>query len=550
MTFAGFSQHRLRLISGLILFSFALTHLLNHAVGLISLDAMEQVRLYRVAITRSVPGSLVLGLALVVHIGLALYKFASRRSLRMTAWEGVQLVFGLAIPYFLFRHMLGTRLPHELFGVETDYSFVLFGVWPKEAWRLLFLVTLVWVHACIGLHFWLRLKPWYERIVWPLFGVAVLIPVLAYAGYTVAGRENEATYEFENPLTTAQVELILKALDWGAWGALAVVGLAAVLRLVWVGRRRLKPQIRVSYAGGEDVVTEQGASLLEISRNHNIPHASVCGGRARCSTCRVRVLEGLESLEVPSDEEQRVLDRVGAAANVRLACQMVPTEDISVATLLPAHRVRTRDATASDRYTWGVEQEVTLMFADLRGFTALSENKYPYDVVFILNQYLGQMSAAIEDSDGYVDKFIGDGIMAIFGMGQDASKGADAALRAAKAMGGVLGALNKSLTHDLPEPLRIGIGMHTGSAILGRVGVAQSNRASQRITALGDTVNAASRLEGSTKQFGAELVVSATTIAAASIPAGTGQTERIQVKGKQKALDVTVYTRAVSVLPE
>ena len=77
------------------------------------------------------------------------------------------------------------------------------------------------------------------------------------------------------------------------------------------------------------------------------------------------------------------------------------------------------------------------MFADLRGFTALSENKYPYDVVFILNQYLGQMSAAIEDSGGYVDKFIGDGIMAIFGMGEDASKGADAALRAAKAMGGV-----------------------------------------------------------------------------------------------------------------
>ena len=550
MTLGGFSQHRLRLISGLILFSFALTHLLNHAIGLISLETMEQVRLYRVAITRSIPGSTILGLALLVHIGLALYKFAARRSLRMTAWEAVQLVFGLAIPYFLFRHMLGTRLPHELFGVDTDYSLVLFSTWPKEAWRLLFLTTLVWVHACIGLHFWLRLKPWYERIVWPLFGVAVLIPVLAYAGYTVAGRENEATYEFQNPYTAEQIEFVVAAFEWGVWGALGVVGLAVVIRFIWVARRRLKPQIKVSYAGGEDVVTEQGASLLEISRNHDIPHASVCGGRARCSTCRVRVLDGLESLEIPSDEEQRVLDRVGAAANVRLACQMVPVEDIAVATLLPAHRVRAGDATESDRYTWGVEQEVTLMFADLRGFTALSENKYPYDVVFILNQYLGQMSAAIEDSGGYVDKFIGDGIMAIFGMGEDASRGADAALRAAKAMGGVLGALNKSLAHDLPEPLRIGIGLHTGAAILGRVGVAQSNGASQRITALGDTVNAASRLEGATKQFGAELVVSATTIAAASIPAGEGQTERLQVKGKQEALDVTVYKRAVSVLPD
>ncbi len=550
MTLAGFSQHHLRLISGLILFAFALTHLLNHAVGLISLEAMEHVRLYRVAITRSVPGSIVLGLALVVHIALALYKFAARRTLRMTAWEAVQLVFGLAIPYFLFRHMIGTRLPHELFGVETDYSLVLFGVWPKDAWRMLFLVTLVWVHACIGVHFWLRLKAWYRRIVWPLFGVAVLIPVLSYAGYTVAGRENEATYEFENPFTAEQVDFVLMAFDWGVWGAIGLVGLALLLRLLWVAQRRLKPQIKVSYAGGDDVVTEQGASLLEISRNHDVPHASVCGGRARCSTCRVRVLEGLESLEAASEEEQRVLDRVGAAANVRLACQMVPVQDISVATLLPAHRVRAADASASDRYTWGVEQEVTLMFADLRGFTALSENKYPYDVVFILNQYLGQMSAAIEDSGGYVDKFIGDGIMAIFGMGQDPSKGADAALRAAKAMGGVLGALNRSLAHDLPEPLRIGIGLHTGAAILGRVGVAQNNGASQRITALGDTVNAASRLEGSSKQFGAELVVSATTIAAANIAAGEGQTERIQVKGKQEALDVTVYKRAVSVLPD
>ncbi|MEM8648466.1 MAG: 2Fe-2S iron-sulfur cluster-binding protein, partial [Pseudomonadota bacterium] len=352
MNLAGFSQHRLRLASGLILFAFVLTHLLNHAVGLISLEAMEQVRLYRVAITRSIPGSTVLGLALLIHIALALYKFAARRSLRMTAWEGVQLIFGLAIPYFLFRHMIGTRLPHELYGVETDYSLVLFGVWPKEAWRMLFLVTLVWVHACIGLHFWLRLKPWYERIVWPLFGVAVLIPVLAYAGYTVAGRENEATYEFENPFTSEQVQFVLKAFDWGVWAAFGLVGLGIVLRLIWVGRRRLKPQVKVSYAGGEDVLTEQGASLLEISRNHNIPHASVCGGRARCSTCRVRILEGLEGVEPPTDEEQRVLDRVGAAANVRLACQIVPTQDISVATLLPARQIKAADATVSDRYTW------------------------------------------------------------------------------------------------------------------------------------------------------------------------------------------------------
>ena len=550
MTIAGFSQHRLRLISGLILFSFALTHLLNHAVGLISLDAMEQVRLIRVAVTRSLPGSTILGLALLVHIGLALYKFAARRSLRMTPWEGIQLVFGLAIPYFLFRHMIGTRLPYDLFDTDTNYSLVLFSTWPREAWRLLFLITLVWVHACIGLHFWLRLKSWYQHVVWPLFGAALLTPVLAYAGFTVAGRENLATSEFQNPFTAEQIQFIFAAFDWGVWGAIGVVGLAVAIRLVWVTQRRLKPQIKVNYTGAGEVNTECGPSLLEISRRWNIPHASVCGGRARCSTCRVRILEGLESLAAPSHDEQKVLDRVGASPNVRLACQIVPTQNITVATLLPAHRVNPADASLSDRYTWGVEQEVTLMFADLRGFTALSENKYPYDVVFILNQYLGQMSTAIENTGGYVDKFIGDGIMAIFGLGQDVTVGADASLRAAKAMGGVLDTLNKSLADDLPEPLRIGIGLHTGAAILGRIGVAQGNGASQRITALGDTVNTASRLEGATKQFGAELIVSKSTAQVTSIDLQEGQNERVTVKGKQEVLEVTVYKYAVTVLAD
>ncbi len=550
MTFAGLSQHRLRLISGLILFSFALTHLLNHAVGLISLDAMEQVRLVRVYVTRSILGSTVLGLALLLHIGLALYKFASRRTLRMTPWEGVQLVFGLAIPYFLFRHMIGTRLPHELFGTDTDYSLVLFATWPNEAWRLLFLITLVWVHACIGLHFWLRLRTWYSRYVWPLFAAAVLIPALAYAGFTVAGRENRATYEFQNPYTTEQIEFIYKAFDWGVWAAVGVVALAIVIRITWIVLGRFKPRVKVSYSGAGEVVTERGSTLLEISRSWDIPHASVCGGRARCSTCRVRVLEGLEGLAAPSDAEQRVLDRVGASSNVRLACQIVPTADIAVATLLPAHRVGPADAVTSDQYTWGVEQQVTLMFSDLRGFTALSEDRLPYDVVFILNQYLAQMSAAIEDAGGYVDKYIGDGIMAIFGLGQEVGEGADSALRATKAMGGVLGALNKSLAADLPEPLRIGIGLHTGPAILGRVGVAQNDGGSQRITALGDTVNTASRLEGATKQFDAELIVSKTTSDAAQLNLGEAQKERISVKGKQEELDVSVFKHAINVLKD
>ncbi|MEM7426673.1 MAG: adenylate/guanylate cyclase domain-containing protein [Pseudomonadota bacterium] len=544
---SGLGQHQIRLISGSILFVFVSTHLLNHALGLVSIDAMQAVREVRVAVTRSVPGSVILGLALLVHIVLALYKFAVRRTLRMSIGEGIQLVFGLSIPYFLFRHMIGTRLPHEMFGLDDDYVYALFVMWPGEAWGQFFLINVVWVHACIGLHFWLRLRAWYARVVWPLFAMAVLVPVLAYAGFAVAGRNIRNEYEFENPYTQEQVAFLYQAFDWGFWGAIGVVALVLVIRVVRFAIGRLRHRVRITYANAREIITESGPTLLDISRSWNVPHASVCGGRARCSTCRVRVLEGLDHLPAPGEQERKVLERVGAAPNVRLACQIAPSADISVATLLPAHRVSSADANMDDSYTWGVEQDVTVLFADLRGFTALSEDRYPYDVVFILNQYLGQMSTAIEDNNGYVDKFIGDGIMAIFGMGQPTDQGAVSALRAAKAMGGVLGALNKSLAADLPEPLRIGIGLHTGHAILGRVGVADSG-ASQRITALGDTVNTASRLEGSSKQYGAELVVSSATAIASGLTLEPDQNDRVSVKGKQTQLDILVFRRAIDVL--
>ncbi len=547
---SSIEQHQIRLISGTILFVFVAAHLINHALGLVSIDAMQAFREVRVAITRSLPGTVILTSALIAHIILALYKFAARRTLRMSLGEGVQLVFGLAIPYFLFRHMIGTRLPHELLGLDDDYLYALFVMWPGEAWSQLFLINLVWVHACIGLHFWLRLRTWYLRAVWPLFAIAVLIPVLAYAGFAVAGRNIRNEYEFESPFTQEQLAFIFEAFDWGAWGAIGVVAFVVVIRIVRFFIRRMKHRVRVNYANAREVVTETGPTLLEISRSWNVPHASVCGGRARCSTCRVRILDGLEALAPPTEQERKVLDRVGAAPNVRLACQIVPNADISVATLLPAHRVSAADANRDDTYTWGVEQDVTILFADLRGFTALSEDRFPYDVVFILNQYLGQMSTAIEDNEGYVDKFIGDGIMAIFGMGQPAGQGAAAALRAAKAMGGVLGALNKSLAADLPEPLRIGIGLHTGHAILGRVGVAQDNGSSQRITALGDTVNTASRLEGSNKQYHSELVVSSATAEASGLDLKPDQTDRVSVKGKQAQLDILVFKHAIDVLAD
>lgn len=246
-----------------------------------------------------------------------------------------------------------------------------------------------------------------------------------------------------------------------------------------------------------------GATLLDASCGAGIPHASVCGGRGRCSTCRVRVGAGRDRLLAPSDAEARVLARIGAAPTTRLACQTRPLADIEITPLLAA-TAGPRQARAASRHHQGEEREVAVLFADLRGFTALAEHRLPYDVVFVLNRYFAAMGTAVEESGGRVDKFIGDGVMALFGVDRDVETGCRDALAAARRMIEHLEDLNRSLENDLDRPLRIGIGIHCGSVILGEMGYGRATA----MTAIGDSVNTASRLEALTKEFKAELVLS------------------------------------------
>ncbi|NNE23006.1 MAG: 2Fe-2S iron-sulfur cluster binding domain-containing protein [Rhizobiales bacterium] len=538
-------MHRVRIATGIALFTFAATHLLNHALGLVSIEAMEEARGYRTAITRSWPVSVVLAASLLIHLILGLRSFARRRVLQMRPAEAFQLAFGILIPLFLFKHIIGMRFSHELYGVNDNYAYALFVIWPSNAINQLVLITLVWVHGCIGMHAWLHMRPWYRRLLPAIFGAAVLIPVLAFAGFAVAGREIRNVQEFTSPFTSEQFASLLWLMDVAFWGYLALIAAFVVFHLVRFVTNRFLPKVRVTYPGGLVASVTPGATVLEVSRLHGVPHASVCGGRARCSTCRIRVLEGLDNQPEASQTERHVLERVGATHNVRLACQLRPTADIAIVPLLPAHRTGADDVHKLDKYFWGVEHTVTLMFTDIRGFTALTETQLPYDVVFLLNQYLGRMSDTIIDTGGYVDKFMGDGIMAIFGMDKPAGEGARDAILAARAMAGVLGALNQSLRTHISEPVRIGIGIHTGDAILGRIGVSSGSGAGERITALGDTVNTASRLEAACKDLGVQLVVSAETLEAAGLPRSKKFTQQISVRGKSETLAVAALPSAM-----
>lgn len=535
---------QLRIASGLILFIFVVTHFMNHSLGLVSVDAMQAVQNIRVWITKSTLGTTLLIGAAIVHLVLGTSKLFRTRNWQLGRWDIVQIIFGLLIPIFLIRHVLGTRGIEEMFGIEANYAYAMWAMWPNEALSQAILMTLVWVHGCIGFHHWLIVRPWYRRLLWLWNGLAVIIPALAYAGYVTAGRTSALQSNYSNPFTAEQYMTFVSTLQMTNMVYYVLLAGTLGIWLLLLIAQRFSSRVVVTYSDGPIVSATRGLSVLDISRINRIPHASVCGGRARCSTCRVRVTEGLETLPPPTETETQVLKRVAAPANVRLACQLRPTSNLTISTLMPGN-VDAISGSTIDKYHWGVEQEATIMFCDLRGFTKMSEGKLSYDVVFLLNQFLGRMAEAIQDSGGYVDKFMGDGIMAIFGMETSVKRSAIDAINAARAMGGVLEGLNQSLREELPAPLQIGIGLNTGPVVLGRIGAGHRTDAAARITALGETVNTASRLEGLTKSLNVQIVVSNTTIDAANlVPSDRMEHREVDVRGLSRPVAVSAVKRA------
>ncbi len=534
------SVRAMRLASGLVIFSFVTTHLLNHAMGLISLDAMGVARGWFVAFWRSTPATILFYGSVLVHAALAMVALYRRRTLRMPPGELVQLVLGLAIPFLVIPHAVGTRLHADLTGLEDTYDVVVQTLWvdaPMAGLRQMLTLLVAWTHGCIGIHFWLRHRSWYPAAAPWLFAVALLIPVLALIGFAQAGKEVAELVARYGPEARGPDPPML---EWVRSGAYGLFGGAIAATLAARGVRAVQRRstlVRIAYPDRQIVAVPRGFSVLEASRLAGIPHVSVCGGRGRCSTCRVRIVEGADKLPEPSAEERATLDRVRAPQGVRLACQLRPTADLSVIPLIRSTPLGPRPRT--DGRWSGEERAIAVLFCDLRGFTALSEQKLPFDVVHLLNQYFAMIGQVVEGEGGRVDKFIGDGAMALFGVDGNPDRACRQAIAAACAVAAGVEEMSQGLQTEVSHPLRLAMGLHAGVAIVGEMGYGPATS----LTAVGDVVNVASRLEGLAKELDAELVVSDTVVRRAGLDLGDGAARDIAVRGRAAPVRVLVLPR-------
>ena len=278
------------------------------------------------------------------------------------------------------------------------------------------------------------------------------------------------------------------------------------------------------------IEVDPAETILQVSLRSGIPHAHACGGNARCSTCRVLILEGVEHCDPRNDKEQMLAERLHFKSEIRLACQTTIRKEVTLRRLvLDDEDLQLTDqrSAGTSPTSAGEEKQLAVLFADIRGFTPFAETLPPYDIVHVLNRYFHEMGQVIDRNGGHIDNYMGDGLMALFGM--EDSKGA--ALQAVKAgleMHAAMELLKPYLQTIYEKSFRIGVGIHYGDVVVGAIG-AQSLK---RVTAIGDAVNLASRIEAANKQAGTGLLISEETYSEVHEQVHLGKTIRVTIPGK------------------
>ena len=565
MTRLTLTERRLRIITGLVLATYITIHLVNHALGLISLEAMEAMRKLVTPFWRSWAGGLLIYGSLLIHFGLGLLSLYRRTTLRIPAWELTQLVLGLSIVPLLAGHIAATWGTRVLMGFDINYEYALNGIlsnnWVAAKQGLLLLVA--WSHVVMGLHFFFRLFRWYRAWKPHLYPLVILIPLLVFLSMGRIGIELEVWQQeadipqhlnryWDELVTLADTsdiqvkttpekpanELLGDGILYSFYGLLLLTLAARAFR---ESTKKRNSRVIIKHINGRILKGIPGQTILEIIRSHSIPHASLCGGRGRCTTCRVRVGLGCLELDLPSPLESFALKRIGAAPNVRLACQTRPSKPIEITPLMPADL--NVDSEWREGGVSGEERDIVALFVDLRGSSKFSEHHLPYDVLFILNRFFLEMSDALINSNGHYAQFEGDGLLALYGLEGGLKQGCQDVLRGAIEMQEKINQLNRVLKNELKQPLKVGIGIHCGQAIVGTMGPPGS----PNYSAIGDCVNAAAKLQDKTKELDCVLVVTDEVVKNAGTDFSRFPVQQIGLHGKQKSVQCHVVKNPLEI---
>ncbi len=295
----------------------------------------------------------------------------------------------------------------------------------------------------------------------------------------------------------------------------------------------------VEFAEEKIVEIRKDQSILDASLSAGIPHFHACGGNAKCSTCRVLIVEGDDRLTPPSQKENFLKNQMHFPPNVRLACQTrVTAGPVKLRRIIQDETdigLYVGSAAGDSTQQLGEEKELALMFLDIRNFTHIVENHPAFDVIHIIRKLFSSFQARIENNKGKIVETTGDGLYAVFGYETKKEQSAQLAVEAAYSMLEDLETLNETyFTPYFEERIKAGIGIHIGKVVSGTVRVGAEDHS----IVMGYAVNIASRLQNATKELNNDFIVSS-GIYNLLINSPTVEPQSIFVKGISSPL--TVY---------
>ncbi|MDA0226645.1 MAG: Rieske 2Fe-2S domain-containing protein [Proteobacteria bacterium] len=247
-------------------------------------------------------------------------------------------------------------------------------------------------------------------------------------------------------------------------------------------------------------------SILTAALRNGINHLHACGGSARCSTCRIQVVSGLENCNPRNELELKLADTHNFSDDVRLACQTTITGNVDIRRLLvDIEDLKFSTLNHKKLGPIGSHRKVAILFADIQGFTPMSERMQSYDVMYVLNKYFDFAGKIINANGGEINNYIGDAFLAIFGL-DDAGDEVFRAIKSGLEIQDNLITFAKTIEVNFNEEFKVRIGIHYGDTIIGMLG----SRGTERLSVIGDTVNMAARVEAANKESDTFMLVSET----------------------------------------